>query len=241
MNAADEPVARVMAALHAHLPLTLLVDLVLTEPDPVDPTTPATPTGPTGPGEPGGSTPPRRIRRARNRIRRSHTDRAPTPTHRRTYHRTVTAPDLRRELRARGYRLTPQRQLVLQAVGRLRHATPEVIAAEVQRTAPGVNITTVYRTLDLLEELGLVTHAHLDHGAPAYHVAENEHLHVVCRTCNSVFEAGVDLVADLVHRMATDHGFAVDVGHITLFGTCARCAGGDEPEPDRPPGNGRQD
>lgn len=132
--------------------------------------------------------------------------------------------DLPHELRSRGYRLTPQRQLVLEAVRRLRHATPDAIASEVRRTASGVNITTVYRTLELLEELGVVTHAHLDHGAPAYHVADDEHVHVVCRVCNTVSDAPVDLVSDVVRRMEQESGFTVDVGHITLFGTCAACA-----------------
>jgi Fur family ferric uptake transcriptional regulator len=58
------------------------------------------------------------------------------------------------QLRARGYRVTPQRQLVLEAVARLDHATPEEIGAQVQQTARGVNISTIYRTLELLQQLG---------------------------------------------------------------------------------------
>ena len=65
------------------------------------------------------------------------------------------------QLRARGYRVTPQRQLVLEAVARLDHATPEEIGAQVQQTARGVNISTIYRTLELLEQIGMVTHTHL--------------------------------------------------------------------------------
>jgi len=75
------------------------------------------------------------------------------------------------QLRARGYRVTPQRQLVLEAVARLGHATPEDVGAEVRQAARGVNISTIYRTLELLEQLGMVTHAHLGHGAPTYHLA----------------------------------------------------------------------
>ena len=69
--------------------------------------------------------------------------------------------DLTEELRAKGYRLTPARQLVLGAVLALEHATPDAICAEVQRTASSVNLSTVYRTLELLEELSLVSHTHL--------------------------------------------------------------------------------
>ena len=85
--------------------------------------------------------------------------------------------DLTGQLRARGYRLTPARQLVLAAVATLEHATPDAICAEVQRTASSVNLSTVYRTLELLEELDLVSHTHLGHGAPIYHAAhERDHL-----------------------------------------------------------------
>ena len=65
------------------------------------------------------------------------------------------------KLRDQGYRITPQRQLVLRAVEELQHATPEEILTEVQKTASGVNLSTVYRTLEVLEEVGLVSHAHL--------------------------------------------------------------------------------
>lgn len=129
------------------------------------------------------------------------------------------------ELRARGYRLTPQRQLVLEAVGKIGHATPEEIATDVRRTASGVNISTVYRTLELLEELGLVRHTHLGHGAPTYSVAaDDDHVHLVCRDCDGVEEASTELVAGVVERLAQERGFTVDVGHFALFGRCRSCS-----------------
>jgi Fur family transcriptional regulator, ferric uptake regulator len=132
--------------------------------------------------------------------------------------------ELKKELRERGYRLTPQRQLVLQAVGDLGHATPDEICAEVQRTAAAVNISTVYRTLELLEELGLVTHTHLGHGAPSYHSADAaDHLHLVCRRCGEVLEAPVGAADELVSRLRESLGFETDVAHVSLYGLCARC------------------
>src|SRR5258706_15211502 len=108
-----------------------------------------------------------------------------------------TEPDWRDLLREKGYRLTPQRELVLDAVTQLGHATPEQVCERVQRTASGVNISTVYRTLELLEELGLVRHAHLGHGAPSYHPAgHHEHLHLVCRDCDVVTAISIDVAAD---------------------------------------------
>jgi Fur family ferric uptake transcriptional regulator len=127
-------------------------------------------------------------------------------------------------LRAGGYRLTPQRQLVLEAVASLGHATPDEIAERVRRTASGVNISTVYRTLELLEELGLVTHTHLGHGAPTYHAADDaDHLHLVCRKCGGIEEVPTQVLDSVVGRVAADHGFAVDAGHFAIFGLCRAC------------------
>jgi Fur family ferric uptake transcriptional regulator len=134
------------------------------------------------------------------------------------------ASDWHEKLRARGYRLTPQRQLVLEAVGELGHATPDEIASAVRRTATGVNISTVYRTLELLEELGLVQHTHLGHGAPTYSVAsDHDHVHLVCRDCGAVEEAPPEVVAPVVEELAATRGFQVDVGHFAVFGRCANC------------------
>lgn len=128
------------------------------------------------------------------------------------------------ELRARGYRVTPQRQLVLEAVRTLEHGTPEQICAEVRRTAQGVNISTIYRTLELLEQLGLVVHAHLGHGAPTYHLAdEADHVHLVCRGCGEVTEVSPTVTSGLVRELRSDHGFETDVQHLTVFGHCPSC------------------
>ncbi len=129
-----------------------------------------------------------------------------------------------KELRARGYRVTPQRQLVLAAVTKLEHATPEEIWADVQQTASGVNISTIYRALELLEQLGLVTHTHLGHGAPRYHLAaEAEHVHLVCSQCGRITQVSPDTAGTLVEGLAENFGFQTDVGHLTVFGRCADC------------------
>lgn len=127
-------------------------------------------------------------------------------------------------LRERGYRITPQRQLVFEAVVALGHSTPEQLLAEVQATAQGVNLSTIYRTLDVLEEVGLVTHTHLGHGAPTFHPATDaSHLHLVCRDCGSVTEADVSLTDGLVGSLEASHGFDTDVHHFSIYGRCADC------------------
>ncbi len=134
--------------------------------------------------------------------------------------------ELHERLRSRGYRLTPQRELVLRAVTELGHATPEDVFDWVRNRSSGVNVSTVYRTLELLEELALVKHTHLSHGAPTYHAAAApEHVHLVCRQCGDVIEADPSVVAPLVEALRCDVGFVADVGHLTVFGQCRRCAG----------------
>src|SRR5258708_39131585 len=129
-------------------------------------------------------------------------------------------------LRASRYRVTPQPQLVLEAVPKLNHASPEEIRAEVAQAGRGVHGPTIYRTLELLEQLGLVTHTHLGHGAPSYHIAaEAQHVHLVCRVCGQVTELAPEAARPLVTALDKEHGFETDVGHLTVFGTCRDCRG----------------
>jgi Fur family transcriptional regulator, ferric uptake regulator len=133
---------------------------------------------------------------------------------------TASAADLAGRLRERGLRVTSQREQVLAAVRSLGHATPEQISESVS----GVDLTTVYRTLELLEEIGLVRHAHLGHGAPSYRPAEDEHIHVVCHACGAVVDAEPRLVDSLADDLLAGDGFVLDRSHFTVFGRCRACA-----------------
>lgn len=131
-------------------------------------------------------------------------------------------------LHARGYRVTPQRTLVLAAVNDLGHATPEDILLRVQAEAPRVNLSTVYRTLEVLEDVGLVTHAHLGHGSPTYHsVADDVHIHLVCRQCESVDSIPAASARGFLDALERECGFATDVGHMAIHGLCRTCREGD--------------
>ena len=137
---------------------------------------------------------------------------------------TGSGESLAARLREQGLRLTPQRELILRAVEELRHATPDEVLAHVRGQVTSVNASTVYRTLEVLEELGLVRHTHLSDRAPTYHsIDEHEHVHVVCRHCNDVRSYDPELVAPVVAALAAD-GFTMDVGHLAIFGVCAGCA-----------------
>lgn len=119
--------------------------------------------------------------------------------------------------------MTPQRQLVLDAVRELRHATPEQVCCQVREVAPTVNITTVYRSLELLEGLGLVRHTHLGHGAPVYSAQAHEHVHLVCHQCGRTTEVDTELLAPVAERARAEHGFTLDATHLALSGTCRDC------------------
>jgi Fur family ferric uptake transcriptional regulator len=142
-------------------------------------------------------------------------------------HPVDDAAQLAERLRARGLRLTAQRRRVLDAVMALEHATPEAIGARLREEAgPGgaaPDTSTVYRTLELLDRLGLVWHTHLGKGAPVYHAAEHPHLHIVCNSCGAIASAAPDLLDGAAERLAADLGFTVDVGHVALSGTCRAC------------------
>lgn len=135
--------------------------------------------------------------------------------------RSSGAPDAAAALRAAGHRVTRQRTTVLEAVAELGHATPEQIHSSVADVA---DLSTVYRTLELLEEIGLVQHTHLGHGSPTWSLVEGHtHLHLVCGACGGLDEVDADRVAGLSTYLLRERGFELDLGHLTLSGTCGKC------------------
>ncbi len=141
--------------------------------------------------------------------------------------------DLADRLRGSGYRLTAQRQLILQAVEHLGHSTPDEVLAHVRHQSSAVNASTVYRTLEVLEELGLVRHTHLSDRAPTYHSTSGPaHFHLVCRNCHRVRSVAPDVAAPLVETLRADHGFVIDLGHLAVFGHCETCAPSADPHPE---------
>ena|SRR5438034_5709011 len=129
-------------------------------------------------------------------------------------------------LRERGLRMTPQRQLILEAVQAMQgHISVEAVHARVAARFPQVNISTVYRTLELLQDLGLVTHTHFDDGVAQYHRAdEGLHQHLVCRGCGSEQELDLEVLRPLGKELRRRYGFEADLAHFALVGMCRRCA-----------------
>lgn len=139
----------------------------------------------------------------------------------------MTSKDWQSTLREKGYRLTPQRELVLRAVDRLGHATPDAILSAVREESQAINISTVYRTLDLLEGLGLVRHNHISDRAPTYHSTQTpDHVHLVCRACGSITEVVPEVIEPMTRTLHETYGFSTDIGHLTVFGRCRTCGEG---------------
>jgi Fur family transcriptional regulator, ferric uptake regulator len=129
-------------------------------------------------------------------------------------------------LRDEGYRLTPQRQLVWEVLRQARHhLTVEQIHQEVSRTVPDFNVASVYRTLTLLAELGLVKEVQLGDGRGSWELAHpDEEFHLVCRSCRSVSHHRGTAVEEVRAHLATSHGFVAEGVELVVHGLCADCA-----------------
>jgi len=142
----------------------------------------------------------------------------------------------RATLREQGYRLTPQRNLiweVLRDAG--RHMTAEEVARQVCRTLPDVNVSTVYRTLELLVSLDLVVETRLEGSACYYEVSpEPTHHHFVCTRCGAVGHFSDDLLAPVHAELAGKQGFAVSQIQLTAFGLCGECQAAADPAGEPP-------
>ncbi len=137
----------------------------------------------------------------------------------------VTSKELQGALKGRGLRMTPQRQLILDAVVSMPgHLSVDAVHQRVVEKFPNVNISTVYRTLDLLQELGLVTHTHFDDGVAQYHLAdEGAHQHLVCRECGSEEELDIAVLDPLADKLRNSYGFEPDLAHFAIVGLCREC------------------
>jgi Fur family ferric uptake transcriptional regulator len=127
-------------------------------------------------------------------------------------------------LRTRGLRATSARLTMLTCLAELGHATPEQLAAVVGSRLPGLSISTVYRTLEVLGEHDLVRHAHLTGSVASYYLASGaEHAHLVCSGCGTVDDLAGPALDHLVEAVATSSAFAVNASHLTLQGLCENC------------------
>jgi len=128
------------------------------------------------------------------------------------------------ELRARGYRLTPQRLAILKILRDSgEHLTPLEIFHQAKQSLPGITEATVYRTLGFLTEQSLALAAHIGSGQLVYEIAENDHHHLICRSCGETAEIDHNLLQSLYEEFEARTGYRIDSIHQTFFGLCPGC------------------
>ncbi len=127
-------------------------------------------------------------------------------------------------VRANGGRVTNAKRLLVAALfDRSDHLTAEDLTMEVQTAAPDIHQSTIYRNLDELERLGVITHTHLGHGPSTYHLAARTHGHLVCEQCGSTIEISDSMFNTLARRANKEFGFDVDPHHSAVLGLCRDC------------------
>jgi Fur family ferric uptake transcriptional regulator len=134
----------------------------------------------------------------------------------------------RAELRGRGMRWTPQRRALVDVlVGSDGHVTGVELVERCRALDPETTASTVYRTLDVLEMIGLVRHSHGLDGREEFHVLpETEHGHLSCEACGGTWEIEADEARRLTKTLVRDRRFQVKLSHLTIVGRCAECSRG---------------
>ena len=133
--------------------------------------------------------------------------------------------DIASALSNQGYRLTPQRLMILEAIENSDdHISAEEMYSQVVAKYPNVNISTVYRTLELLKNLNLVTETDLGGGRFRYHPAnKGHHHHLICRRCGTTIDLDESLLAPLEKALLREHDFVAELSHLAITGLCSRC------------------
>jgi len=132
--------------------------------------------------------------------------------------------DLLAIVREHGWRATPARRLLLQALyGSREHRSAAELAADVRAHAPDVHLTTIYRNLEELERLGLIDSTRLRDGPATYHLSSAAHGHLACEKCGSVTEVPDDMFRVLVRRARITYGFVINPQRLAVTGRCAGC------------------
>ena len=133
-------------------------------------------------------------------------------------------------LKERGYRITPQREMIIKTIARNpTHFTADEIHTKIQTRVHSLNIATVYRTLELLVEEGMVCRSDFGEGHIVYAPEDHgPHIHLVCRQCSQVIDADSTLAHSLKEKMQEKYQFALDLHHLAVFGLCSACQKGEE-------------
>jgi Fe2+ or Zn2+ uptake regulation protein len=132
------------------------------------------------------------------------------------------------QLRARGYRMTPQRLAILHVLHHSgEHLSPTEVYERASAELPGLTETTVYRTLEFLAENGLARPAHMGSGHLVYEIARHEHHHLKCRSCGTEVEVEHTLLKSMYQKLESESGYKLTDSHLTFFGLCPDCQKGE--------------
>ncbi len=136
-------------------------------------------------------------------------------------------------LKEKGGRVTTARRALLTALVQAEgHLTADDLATIVQRDHPDIHLSTIYRTLDVLEKLDVVDHVHLGHGRAVYHLADEPHHHLVCEDCGAVVEVPDSTFEELGSQLKKGYGFTIRPHHFAVLGRCTKCSSGHRPTGD---------
>jgi Fur family ferric uptake transcriptional regulator len=133
---------------------------------------------------------------------------------------------LAKELRSKGFRVTPQRGVILETISHMGgHRSVQEVYSEARDRLPGLNIATIYRTLETLHRAGMVDLFDSGSGPTLFELRDPEaaHGHLVCTECEHVVDIDTDLINRLVEEVAAETGFFIDPHHLTLSGVCDAC------------------
>jgi Fe2+ or Zn2+ uptake regulation protein len=140
---------------------------------------------------------------------------------------TATIDELIAELRRRGQRVTTARRAVLEqllSAGDV-HLSADELARAVGERHPDIHLSTIYRTLDALDEAGLIHRAPFDEQVTSYHLTDDVHHHALCSGCGATLSLPPELLEPLARRLLAEYGFHADPRHLTIDGRCEACAG----------------
>lgn len=130
------------------------------------------------------------------------------------------------KFRAGGGRVTAARREIVAALlsgDHHEHLTAEEIGRRVQERHPEIAPSTVYRSLETLAELGVLDQVRMGNGPAVFHLVHERHVHLVCRSCDTVVEVDADELADVARRLEDRTGFAIEPGRMAIAGLCADC------------------
>ena len=133
--------------------------------------------------------------------------------------------DILGAMQTAGARLTAPRRAVARVLGESGGwMSAEAIAARARRYCPSLGLVTVYRTLELLKQMGLVTETDLGNGRVSYHpTGKGQHHHLVCHECGAIIDLDETAFSDLKEMLRHKYGFLADLRHLAIFGHCVKC------------------